>query len=121
MVAERCRWRGAAGRGSWMEPTGSRPTNSSDQAQRLLPPQVQPVLLADRGLTSPKLIKLACQRGWDYVLRVQSETTLRTAPRGARLARLDELVPRPGAPNVFIEGWVFAKHTTWVHIAAVWC
>src|SRR5216683_6747870 len=92
-----------------------------EQATRILPPQVQPVLLADRGLTSPKLIKLARQRGWDYVLRVQSETTLRTAPRGARLARLDELVPRPGAPNVFIEGWVFAKYTTWVHIAAVWC
>ena len=79
------------------------------------------MLLADRGLTSPKLIKLARQRGWDYVLRVQSETTLRTAPRGARLARLDELVPWPGAPNVFIEGWVFAKYTTRVHIAAVWC
>ena len=69
------------------------------QAMRILPPQVQPVLLADRGLASPSLIKLARQRGWDYVLRVQSETTLRTAPRGARLARLDELVPRPGAPN----------------------
>jgi hypothetical protein len=111
-----CRWSGKLDGAYWKQVD-----QLFDQAQRLLPPQVQPVVLADRGLTSPKLIKLACQRGWDYVLRVQSETTLRTAPRGARLARLDELVPWPGAPKVFIEGWVFAKYTTWVHIAAVWC
>lgn len=91
-----------------------------ERAQRILPPQVQPVLLADRGLASPTLIKLVRQRGWDYVVRVQSETTLRIAPRGPRLTRLDELVQHPGAPGVFIEGWVFSKHTTWAHIAAIW-
>ena len=72
-----CRWSGKLEGQYWQQID-----QLFEQATRILPPQVQPVLLADRGLTSPKLIKLARQRGWDYVLRVQSETTLRTAPRG---------------------------------------
>lgn len=91
-----------------------------ERAQRILPPQVQPVLLADRGLASPALIKLARQRGWDYVVRVQAATTLRTARRGPPLARLDELVQRPGGPSVFLEGWVFSTYTIWAHVAAIW-
>ena len=110
-----CRWSGKLEGQYWQQID-----QLFEQAMRILPAQVQPVLLADRGLTSPALIKLARQRGWDYVLRVQSETTLRSAPRGPRLARLDELVPHPGAPSVFIQGWVFAKYTTWEHIAATW-
>ena len=110
-----CRWSGQLEGQYWQQID-----QLFEQATRILPPHVQPVLLADRGLASPKLIKLVRQRGWDYVLRVQGETTLRTAPRGARLARLDELVAQPGAPNVFLEGWVFAKYTMWLHVAAVW-
>jgi Transposase DDE domain len=110
-----CRWSGQLHGAYWTQ---------IDQlfacAQRILPPQVRPVLLADRGLASPRLIKLVRQRGWDYVVRVQGDTTLRTAPRGPRLARLDELVQHPGAPNVVTEGWVFAKHSTWAHVAAIW-
>ncbi len=110
-----CRWSGQLQGQYWQQ---------IDQlfacAQRILPAQVQPVLLADRGLASPALIKLVRQRGWDYVVRVQGETTLRSAPRGTRLARLDELVQYAGAANVLIEGWVFSKHTIWAHIAATW-
>ena len=91
-----------------------------ERAQRVLPPHVQPVLLADCGLASPMVVKLVQQRGWDYLLRVQHETTLRTAPRGPRRVRLDELVPRPGAPSVMTEGWVFLKCSVWAHVAAIW-
>lgn len=110
-----CRWSGRLHGAYWRQ---------IDQlfarAQRLLPPQVQPVLLADRGLASPALVRLIQQRGWDYLLRVQRDTTLRTAPRGPRRLRLDELVPRPGAPGVVTQGWVFLKRSTWAHVTAVW-
>jgi hypothetical protein len=89
-------------------------------AQRMLPPQVKPVLVADRGLASPALVRLIQQRGWDYLVRVQRETTLRTAPRGPRRVRLDELVQQPGAPSVVTQGWVFYKRSTWAHVAALW-
>jgi hypothetical protein len=59
-----------------------------ERAQRVLPPHVQPVLLADCGLASPMVVKLVQQRGWDYLLRVQHETTLRTAPRGPLVGQL---------------------------------
>lgn len=91
-----------------------------EHAQRVLPPQVQPLVLADRGLASPILVQLIQQRGWDYLLRVQHETTLRTGPRGPRRVRLGELVQQPGAPSVFVHGWVFAKRSAWTHVAAVW-
>ena len=110
-----CRWSGQLQGKYWQQID-----QLFESAHRILPAQVQPVLLADRGLASPALIKLARQRGWDYVVRVQGETTLRSAPRGPRLARLDELVQSPGAPNVFLAGWVFSKYTTWAHIAATW-
>ena len=111
-----CRWSGQLHGAYWTQIE-----QLLDHAQRVLPPQVQPVVLADRGLTSPMLVKLIQQRGWDYVLRVQLETTLRTAPRGPRRVRLDELVHRPGEPGVLLEGWVFAKRSAWAHVAAVWC
>jgi Transposase DDE domain len=90
-----------------------------EHAARLLPPQVQPVLLADRGLASPALIRLVQQHGWDYLLRVQAETTLRTAPRGPRV-HMGELVQQPGAPSVVSDAWVFYKRGIWAHTAAVW-
>ena len=110
-----CRWSGQLQGKYWQQID-----QLFERAQRILPAQVQPVLLADRGLASPALIKLARQRGWDYVVRVQGETTLRSAPRGPRLARLHELVQRPGAPSVFIQGWVFSKYSMWAHVAATW-
>jgi hypothetical protein len=110
-----CRWSGQLHGAYWTQ-IGQ----LLDQAQRMLPPQVQPVLLADRGLASPLLVKLIQQRGWDYLLRVQRDTTLRTAPRGPRRVRLEELVTQPGAPSVLLDGWLFAKRSTWAHVAAVW-
>jgi hypothetical protein len=92
-----------------------------EQAQRILPPQVQPVVLADRGLASPKLIQLIQQRGWDFLVRVQRDTTLRPRPswRAPRV-HLGELVQRPGAQSVLLDGWVFGHHSVWAHTAAVW-
>jgi Transposase DDE domain len=110
-----CRWSGQLHGAYWAQIE-----QLLEHAQRVLPPQVQPVVLADRGLASPILVRLIQQRGWDYLLRVQRETTLRTAPRGPRRVRLDELVQQPGAPPVLLAGWVFAKRSAWAHIAAVW-
>ena len=91
------------------------------QAQTILPPQVQPVVLADRGLASPMLIRLIQQRGWDYLVRVQRDTTLRAVrPRRAPRVHLGELVLEPGAPSVACDGWVFGRGSVWAHIAAVW-
>jgi DDE family transposase len=109
-----CRWSGRLHGAYWHQIQ-----QLFDQAARLLPPQVQPVLLADRGLASPTLISLIQQRGWDYLVRVQRDTTLRTMRRGCRV-HLGELVAQPGAPNVLLDGWVFNKHSVWAHTAAVW-
>jgi hypothetical protein len=68
-----CRWSGQLHGTYWKQID-----QLFEQAQRLLPPQVQPVVLADRGLASPILVKLIQQRGWDFLLRVQRDTTLRT-------------------------------------------
>src|SRR5438093_9603049 len=55
-----CRWSGQLEGQYWQQID-----QLFEQATRILPPHVQPVLLADRGLASPKLIKLVRQRGWD--------------------------------------------------------
>ena len=110
-----CRWTGQLHGTYWRQID-----RLLDQAQCLLPPQVRPIVVADRGVASPILIRLIQQHSWDYLLRVQSETTLRTAPRGPRRVRLDQLVQQPGAPSVLTEGWVFSKRSVWAHTTAVW-
>jgi hypothetical protein len=111
-----CRWSGRLHGAYWTQ-IGA----LFDQAQRILPPQVQPVVLADRGLASPMLIELIQQRGWDYLVRVQRDTTLRAQrPRRSPRVHLGELVSHPGAPAVVQDGWVFESHSVWAHIAAVW-
>jgi hypothetical protein len=111
-----CRWSGKLHGAYWRQID-----QLFDQAQRLLPPQVQPVVLADRGLASPMLVKLVQQRGWDFLVRVQSNTTLRTTrSRSSPRLHLGELVTRPGAPSVTLDGWVFSAHPIWAHTAAVW-
>jgi Transposase DDE domain len=109
-----CRWSGKLHGAYWKQID-----QLFEQAQRLLPPQVQPVVLADRGLASPMLIKLVQQRGWDYLLRVQRDTTLRTT-QSSPSVHLGDLVTRPGGPRVTLEGWVFSAHPIWAHTAAVW-
>jgi len=110
-----CRWSGQLQGAYWRQID-----QLFEHARRVLPPHVQPVVLADRGLASPALVSLIQRRGWDYLLRVQRDTTLRTAPRGPRRVRLDELVQQPGAASVLTEGWVFLKRSTWAHVVAVW-
>jgi len=111
-----CRWSGQL-HGAYWQQIG----HVFDQAERLLPPQVQPVLLADRGLASPTLVNLAHQHGWDFLLRVQRDTTLRERrSRSAPRVHLGELVQHRGAPSVVLDGWVFAHHSVWAHTAAVW-
>jgi len=111
-----CRWSGQLHGAYWKQID-----QLFDQAQRLLPPQVQPVVLADRGLASPALIRLIQQHGWDYLVRVQRDTTLRgSRSRSAPRVHLGELVQQPGGPSVVSDGWVFIKHSIWAHTAAVW-
>jgi hypothetical protein len=111
-----CRWSGQL-QGAYWQQIGQ----LFDQAQRLLPPQVQPVVLADRGLASPALISLVQQHGWDFLVRVQRDTTLRgTRRRTAPRVHLGDLVPQPGAPSVTRAGWVFGHHPVLAHTAAVW-
>jgi hypothetical protein len=111
-----CRWSGPLHGAYW-----SQIARLFDQAQRVLPAQVQPVLLADRGLASPALIRLVQERGWDYLVRVQRETTLREQEsRRAPDVHLGDLINHPGGPRVFLDGWVFTNHRVWAHTAAVW-
>ncbi len=111
-----CRWSGRLQGAYWTHIEAL-----FDQAQRILPAQVQPVVLADRGLASPMLIELIQQRGWDYLVRVQRDTTLRARrPRRSPRVHLGELITQPGAPSVVQDGWVFERHSVWAHIAAVW-
>jgi hypothetical protein len=109
-----CRWSGPLYGAYWTQ-IGE----LFDQAQRVLPAQVQPVLLADRGLASPVLVDLVRQHGWDFLLRVQQQTTIR-AGLSAQRVHLGELVTQPGASSVAVDGWAFYDHPTWVHAAAVW-
>lgn len=59
-----------------------------------LPAQMTVLVLADRGLWSPRLWKRIRDLGWHPVLRVRQETTF--APTGASHQRADQLVPGPG-------------------------
>jgi len=111
-----CRWSGKLHGAYWTQID-----QLFERAQRLLPAHVQPVLLADRGLASPALIELIQRRGWDYLLRVQRDTTVRTdKPRRRPHVQLGGLVAQPGAPSVLLDGWVFVRHSAWAHVAAVW-
>jgi GAF domain-containing protein len=109
-----CRWSGKLYGAYWQQID-----QLFERAQRVLPAHVAPVVLADRGLASPMLVQLIQKRGWDYLLRVQGATTLRTARRAPRV-HLGELVTVPGAASVVTDGWVFVKHCVWAHVAAVW-
>lgn len=85
------------------------------QARTILPPQVQPVLLADRGISCGALARLAQAHGWHYLLRLPGDCTFRPAgpdgvpSRGSPRRCLAALVPTPGsrfaAPRRF-----FARH-----------
>lgn len=64
------------------------------QVKSCLPAAAQVVLLADRGLCWPLLVDWCHEQGWHYVLRMQSQTKVRSADGQERSAR--ELAPRVG-------------------------
>lgn len=88
------------------------------QLRGLLPPDVQAVILADRGLgTSPRWQQVLTQLGWDFLLRVQRSTLLRLPDGKAQpLARLVGYGQRwLGRAQVFKKaGW------QWRTVCVVW-
>jgi len=111
-----CRWSGRLHGRYWAQIDGL-----FQQAERILPAHVQPVVLADRGLASPRLISLIQQRGWDYLVRVQRDTTLRTdSRRRSPRVQLGTLIDQPGQPSVTRAGWIFGRGALWAHTAVVW-
>lgn len=60
----------------------------------LLPPEVTPVLMADRGLSGAPLAALARDLGWHLLVRVQKQTRLRL-PDGT-VCPIGDLAPAPG-------------------------
>ena len=109
-----CRWTGPLHGTYWRQIEGL-----FCQAARLLPPQVRPVVVADRGIVSPRLIHLIEAYGWDYVLRARGNTILRLPdqPRGVQLRRL---LTAPGQPGLALSGWLFQARPLWTHVVAVW-
>lgn len=71
-----------------------------------LPDDMRILVLADRGLWSPRLWKRIRDLGWHPVLRVCQETTF--APAGARRRRADQFVPGPG--HAWVGRGVAFKH-----------
>ena len=60
-----------------------------------LPERACVTLLADRGLAWPQVVDACVELGWHYVIRLQSQTRVRTAD--GRACTAAELAPRPGA------------------------
>jgi DDE family transposase len=91
-----------------------------DQAARVLPPQVQPLVIADRGLASPKLIELIQQHGWDYLVRVTHDTTLRQPEQPDFVVHLGEFLDRPRGVAMRLTGQVFRRQAVNAHTVAIW-
>ena len=71
-----------------------------------MPAHMTVLVLADRGLWSPRLWKRIRDLGWHPVLRVRQETTF--APAGGRRQRADQLVAGPG--HAWVGRGVAFKH-----------
>ena len=111
-----CRWTGPLHGAYWAQ---------IDQlfaaAERLLPAHVQPVVIADRGIASPMLVRLIQQRGWDYLVRVTADTTLRLPEHPAEVVHLGDLLEQPSGLVVRVTGWVFGpRRQIWAHAVAAW-
>jgi hypothetical protein len=67
-----------------------------EEVNQDMPPELRDhlLLLADRGFGTPRLLDLVRAFGWHCVLRVQNQTTVRTAAGHIRPIR--ELAPAPG-------------------------
>jgi hypothetical protein len=110
-----CRWSGSLHGAYWQQID-----QLFDEAARLLPPQVRPMVVADRGLASPMLIRLVQHHGWDYLVRVTSQTTLRQSQQPNHVVHLGELLGQPRGVVVRLTGWVFREHRVNAHAVAVW-
>jgi hypothetical protein len=110
-----CRWSGKLHGAYWQQID-----QLFDQAARVLPPQVHPVVVADRGVASPALIHLVEKHGWDYLLRVTNDVTMRVSEQPRRVLHLGHLVSRPGGPAVFLTGVIFQKQRVAAHALAIW-
>jgi hypothetical protein len=110
-----CRWSGKLHGAYWQQID-----QLFDQAERLLPPQVRPVVVADRGIASPALIRLIEKHGWDYLLRVTNDATMRVAEQPRRVLHLGKLLNTPGGPALQLTGWVFQRNRVWAHALVLW-
>lgn len=92
--------------------------------QALLPPGVQVVLLADRGLSGAPLAQAARAIGWHYLLRAQHQTRF-CSPDGT-VRRLGALAPRPGTQRLLTDVALWKKgHSSWAttnraNVVALW-
>ena len=67
-----------------------------DQAQKILPPHVEVVVLADRAFGSPVFTDLVQDRGWQFVVRVQSQTRVLHPVLGEKPVPIQTLSVRGG-------------------------
>jgi hypothetical protein len=89
-----CRWSGKLHGRHWQQIEGL-----FASAERLLP---APVVVADRGIACPTLIRLIEQHHWDYLVRVNRNVTLRQRPQSDELGGLlgrTRNSPQPGLHN----------------------
>ena len=111
-----CRWSGKLHGAYWQQIN-----QLFDAAARLLPAHVHPVVVADRGIASPMLISLIQQHGWDYLVRVTADTTMRLPEQPDQVLHLGELLEQPTGLVVRFRGWVFQhRRQVWAHAVAVW-
>lgn len=110
-----CRWSGKLHGAYWKQVDAL-----FDQAARLLPPSLHPVIVADRGVASPTLIRLIEKHGWDYLLRVNANVTLRVLDQPRQALHLGQLLDKPGGAAVVLSGWVFRDKPVWAHTLALW-
>jgi hypothetical protein len=86
--------------------------------QAALPPAVQVVLLADRGLTGATLGQLVQELGWHYCWRVQGST--RVCQPAGRIVPLAALAPRPGTQCCLTAVRVWAPRRKGAHWVSAW-
>ena len=86
--------------------------------QSELPPDVQVVLMADRGLSGGPLGRLAQDLGWYYVLRVQSGTRVQQADES--IQTIAELAPKPETSCFLAQVRVWPPRKKGTHWVSFW-
>jgi hypothetical protein len=132
-----CRWRGPLPAGAYWRQVAA----LLARAAAILPPQVEPVVLADRGLGCGALARLVRAHGWHYLLRLPGDRTVclvdsagpagpdadgpdadgpvGRVPRGAPRVRLDTLVRAP-RERFAGRGRLFAHACLDARVVATW-